>query len=91
MTTDEISQRRNNIAVMELLQRSHTAHADGDADLSQDLMDQANTVRPLTVLALIGAMRIGEVPYPGTPEWAEYLAGQQEALAELESTPDGEP
>ncbi|MFL6141606.1 MAG: hypothetical protein ACJ72N_07025 [Labedaea sp.] len=83
MPDDEITQRRSNIAAMELLQRSHQAYNAGDVRQASDLMDQATQEAPATVAALIGAMRIGEVPQPGAAEWDDYLAAQRAALDTL--------
>lgn len=71
----------NTVRALELLAASHTAHAAGQRTRALDLYDQAAAECGGDVVqALTGAMRIGEIPTPGTDDWDAYLAHQRNRL-----------
>jgi hypothetical protein len=83
-----LEQRRLTVRALELLGEAYDALAAGDTARCDALTDQAD---PLTVLLLIGGMRIGEIPAdPHSAEWAEYVAAQQDALARDEEGGEGQ-
>lgn len=63
-------QHARTLRVLELLAESWEAHERGDVDKAVRITDLADAE---TLIMLLGAMRIGQVPEPGGPEFAELL------------------
>lgn len=77
MMTDE-ARRQLTVTVIDLLDRSFQAYHRGDRAEFERLREEATDLDAFCVNAIIGGMRIGEVPNPQTnPEdWAEYVMAQ---------------
>jgi hypothetical protein len=86
MTRGELDQKRRSVRALVVLAESRALWEAGHIAESRVQMDLACTECGLsTVQAISGAIRIGEIPSPGTPEWDEHLAAQQDALAVAEA------
>jgi hypothetical protein len=79
---DETSQLFRTVRALELLAESHDAHAHGDVERCQQLVDQAVTeCGDFTVQGIRGGMLIGEIPMPYDERWHRYLDHQRDRLA----------
>ncbi len=85
-TNPEIDQRRRNVRALELLDGSHRAFHRNLHRAHRRLADRAWEIAPETCAAILGGVRIGEVPNPDTnPQgWAAYINVQRDGLAKLE-------
>lgn len=86
----DLDRKRLTTRVLELLDESATAHADGRDDEASALMQQACELDVTAVSAVQGGILIGEIPHPhNDPQaWAEYVAANRDGLARLESGGD---
>ncbi len=71
------------IRVIRLLDRSAGAFVEGRREESNELMAQAMKTSADACAGILGGIRLGEVPEPGTPLWLDWAAIQTAHLAEL--------
>lgn len=77
----EVEQRRRNVRVMDLFTQSYDELQAGNRDRAQELVDEASEIAHDTVAVLMGGMRIGQVPQPGSDQWWEYVQDARDDLA----------
>lgn len=84
---NDLDRLRQTVAVLELLDKSARAHAEGRHADSDRYAAQVCELDVDAVAIITGGMRIGEIPSPEHEplHWAEYLAANQDRLARLES------
>lgn len=82
----DLERKRLTTRVLELLDASARAHAEGRRDESSALMQQACETDVAVVSVVRGGIIIGQIPHPQSQphEWAEYLDANREELARME-------
>lgn len=83
---NELERKRLTARVLELLDASACAHAEGRRDESRALIRQACETDVAAVSVVQGGIIIGQIPHPQSQpqEWAEYLAANRDELARME-------
>lgn len=88
---DYLARKQLTTQVVDLMDASARAHAEGRHDDSSRLAVEACALDVSVVTAVQGGIMIGEIPHPHRdPDgWAEYVAANREELARMQGG-DGE-
>ncbi len=83
---DDLDRTRLTVSVLELLDASARAHAEGRGDDSSSLIVEACALDANVVSAVQGGITIGEIPHPhhDPDAWALYIDAARDGLARQE-------